>query len=188
MPEITLTPTQAELLFAIWKLETMEPPPSHITEASLAKELKKKERNVRRIIADIRKSSKQFLLQESFYPPKKAGEKKRRGRPHVAYRLNHDHVVTYPETALMLLRLEIFPQDKAFRIRRKDFEEEFAKETGLELGFIKRRIDVNAEYIKSDTDGNIFPSHEILARERTFLELLAAEFIPPNSPNHPDKK
>jgi hypothetical protein len=173
-----LSPAQTELVFAIWKLETE---PDHrgrpITCAEIAEVLDIEASHARKIIAEVEAMSPDYFVNHSVFP---AGGTKRRGRPLTAYHLNQEGIVTFPETAFILLELLRFPARTPYRVNRKEFEQ-YLVGCGIEPVLITDRIDTNirAGYIREYVGfpGYISPTERIEC-ERDYLERLARGYSP----------
>lgn len=163
-----LTQSQARLLYAIWKYEFSGR--SGITAGELAEELMVSSGRVRKIIHSL---SRMYL----WIRRNRASSKNKKGRPIVSYELNKENIIIYPETALILLKLEDFPQDSPFRIDREQFERYLIEHFNFNEGYVKSRIDaaIIAKYIQAAIPGYIYPSSRI-ANERVYLESVARHY------------
>lgn len=166
----SLSPTQAELLFVIWKLQASTPD-QMITTTEISKKLNTSEGHIRKIIMDISRLQENLILRRQCFD-----KKRRMGRPRTSYFLNFDSIATLPETALILLELTRFPTEKAFRIRRNDFERYVKTIYGLSADYIQGIINkaINHKYIEETGYDYIYPGSRIFCEEG-YLSLIASE-------------
>jgi hypothetical protein len=168
-----LSPAHSELLFAVWKMETDSTRHGKpITCRVLADSLRSKLPTVQRLIREIEDVSPSCLVNSPLYH-----EPHKPGRPRDSYRLNQEQIVTFPETAILLIQLVNFPPEKPYRINRVAFERHMTG-LGMDPIWVGDRISANilAGYVREYAGfGYIYPS-EKFEREKSFIEKLATEY------------
>lgn len=180
-----LSPAHSELLFAVWRWETE--PAAHtrrITSSDLSSILGWSRGRVQRVVREIRKilGNEDPSTGGKVYGLDIYHQQTQSGRPLDSFLLNQNEIVTFPETAFMLLQLTTFPfaPDQPFRVNRKAFEERM-QESGMSQSLITDRIEKNIQvgYIHAYElpSGYIFYSGKV-ERDRSFIERLAREFKP----------
>jgi hypothetical protein len=167
----SLNRTQSDLLFAVWQWETHTA--EHwkpVTVRELAASLGWRENKVYTVVRSIAKVSDTCLKNYRQHPESGIG------RPVDSYRLNQDEIVTFPETAFMLLQLTRFPMAMPFRVDRAAFEQAM-QEIGINRALVADRIDTNIKvgYIREYPPKYISPDGKI-ERDRHFIEMLADQF------------
>jgi hypothetical protein len=172
--EKTVTATQAKVLFAIWTLQTKRDRRTDITVLDLSGKLAFDASYVRKILSEIERMSEKYVLIHSCAP---AVATVKRGRPLRSYQLNHEWLVTLPETASLLLELLSFPPEKQFRIRRSSFEEHITSRWSIEPELVHDRVDwsIGAGYIDDQIPDFLYPTDRIQC-EQSYMELLAREY------------
>src|SRR5258708_818006 len=153
-------------MLVLWKLKTRKHPPKHITTSVLAEALHCPISTISTILRRIDERRTAYF--EITQVPNSIGHP---GRPRMSYSLNSLVVVTFPETALMLLELRRY-HARFFRIKRKEFLKSVASKFHLDLKFLHERLEeaVRAEYVRVPGRGCILPSARIESEE-LYLEL-----------------
>ena len=167
-----LSSREAEVLFAIWKLEhQLRPEARGATRAEIATMLDMPPAYLSQLLYRIGRS----YVETGYFITQK--EKHSRGRSPATYILNNENIVTLPETALILLQLMKFQDSSDYLINSKDFVEYFSQTHQLDKEFIQQQINILIDkgYLQRVSGDLIRPLSRVL-RENEFLRLLASEY------------
>jgi hypothetical protein len=159
----------SRLLFTIWKLEDRH---TDITNKFLAETLHIPEATLRGQIKKLLAISRDYL--EIFSSSNNGTNYKNSGRKKNQYRLNGRYVVTYPETACLLLELKEFQRVGHDRVNVETFTNDLIKKFDIASDLVKNRINVAMEagYIRREGVDSI--CHDVrVERELAYLKLLA---------------
>lgn len=184
----TLSKAVCDVLEAIWQLEVkLEPKARGATTEEIADKIGRKEGYVRQLIYEINQMSEEISkmigIPIEYLATYENIEDEGPGRPHNTYLLNHDNLVTEPETALILLELQRTPKVKRYYVARSDFAKYLADELGFTDGSTNMRIDlaIGNAYINSDQEtGFLRPSPRIRCEKR-WLDRVVEEYEPPKA-------
>lgn len=172
---IPLSHSSCQLLYAVWELQ-IEPGRQGrgVTREEIAAKIGKTVTHISGIIHNIQSVSKSYLVVTTHPRPGREGEK---GRPLNHYHLNQTEFVTIPETAVMLLELSAFPQERRLRINRQKFVRDLVRKRKVKEpeSFIQRRITWAIEklYLYGGEDDKFIWPGERIDCERQYLRLVA---------------
>jgi hypothetical protein len=163
------------LLYAIWEIQSeFGNYGKGVTRKEMAARLGKTENRVSGIIHSIQSASASYLRAVPHPPPGKEGE---RGHPLNHYHLNHEEIVTIPETARILLELTEFPSEMKLRINRNEFVKYLMQSGKVKEPEhrIQRRISwaIEKSYLYGSEDGDYIWPHGRIDCEREYLLMVA---------------
>jgi hypothetical protein len=173
----SLSPTACELLHAIWRLEKeLIPQGKGVTKIELATSLGVDESYIPKMVHEIQRISDEYIIKRSYTPPENKGLP---GRPLTSYHLNHDKIVTWPETSLILLELLKYMPERVGRISREEFVNHLKQKLGLDESFTQDRIDwgIECRYVEVSRDGKYIHSGDRTFGEKDYLEFLRNAFL-----------
>lgn len=146
------------------------------TRNRLAKTLGIKPGHLGKIVSAITNISDESYIRSHRLHGREEGRKP--GPPRVYYELIGEHLVTFPETAFLLLQLLVFPREIPRRINYADFVRRMAAHSNLDESTVVDRIQwaMKNDYLVSDDAGAHIACQERTACERPYLEMLGNHF------------
>jgi hypothetical protein len=162
-------------LYQVWLIE-YQLGMKQATRTRVARVLGVKPSYLGKIISQIWKISEDCYIRSHRLHGGKGTQKP--GPPRVYYELIGDRLVTFPETALILLRLMDAHQQIPRRVERNNFVKRLIAETNLDEAVIVNRIDWarKNDYVVYDEDATNLACLERAALERSYLEMVAKHF------------